>query len=169
MTKKEFAMLAAAMKTYYPRESLLPNDKAMDLWFMQLEDVPYGIAEAALRKWVATERFSPTIADLREKAMEVQGVGMNDWGESWEAVLMAIRRFGRYREREALESMDELTRACVKRLGYGELCMSENIAADRANFRKVYEQLAERKKKDDQIPNGLREMISGLNQKKLEG
>ena len=33
MTKKEFAIFAAALKTYYPREQLLPNSEAMELWF----------------------------------------------------------------------------------------------------------------------------------------
>ena len=169
MTKSEFVKFAAALKTYYPRESILPNQPAIELWYVQLQDLPYEVAEAVLNQWVATERYSPSIAEIRERAAYVMGGGIKDWGESWEAVLMAIRRFGRYREKEALENMDELTRACVKRLGYSEICMSENIQADRANFRKVYEQLAERKKKDEQIPNGLREMISGLNQKKLEG
>lgn len=33
MTKKEFAKIAMALKTYYPKESLLPNEQAMELWF----------------------------------------------------------------------------------------------------------------------------------------
>ena len=31
MDKREFATFAAASKTYYPRENLLPNPQAMEL------------------------------------------------------------------------------------------------------------------------------------------
>jgi hypothetical protein len=37
--------------------------------------------------------------------------------------------------------------------------MSENIAADRANFRMIYERLMERKKNDAQLPKKLRDLI----------
>ena len=46
--KKEFGMFTAALKTYYPREDkLLPNQEAMELWYRQLQDIPYIVAETA--------------------------------------------------------------------------------------------------------------------------
>ena len=71
---------------------------------------------------------------------------------------MAIRRYGSYREVEALESLDELTRATVERLGYRSLCLSEEIEMDRANFRRVYETLAERKRRDESMPTTLKRL-----------
>ena len=49
--------------------------------------------------------------------------------------------------------------------------MSENLANDRANFRMIYEQLAERKKKDAQLPEALTEKINAIlveNKKQME-
>ena len=66
MDKKEFATFTMALKTYYPRENLLPNDQAMTLWFSQLQDIPFEVAQAGLQKWVATNKWSPSIADIRE-------------------------------------------------------------------------------------------------------
>ena len=63
--------------------------------------------------------------------------------------MRAVSRFGMYNQAEALESLDELTRKCTKRLGFGNICTSENITADRANFRMIYEQEANRKKTDN--------------------
>ena len=43
--------------------------------------------------------------------------------------------------------------------------MSENINHDRANFRMIYEQLQERKKREAQTALPLRELIQGIQQK----
>ena len=90
-------MFAMALRTYYPKEQLLPNQQAMELWYRELCDIPYNVAEAALRKWVATNKWSPTIADLREMAATVTEGEMPDWGEGWEQVLKAIKKYGSYR------------------------------------------------------------------------
>ena len=162
MTKQEFATLAMAIRTYYPKEQILPNQQAMELWYRELQDIPADVAEAALRKWVATNKWSPSIAELRETAAEVRNGEIPDWGEGWEKVLTAIRRFGSYREREALDSLDPMTRTCVQRLGFRNICMSENISHDRANFRMMYESLAEREQARQQIALPLQEVISQL-------
>jgi hypothetical protein len=61
--------------------------------------------------------------------------------------------------------MDEVTRQAVKRLGYKELCMSENTMQDRANFRMVFEQIAERKQEKDMLPYSLNQMIEEIQRK----
>jgi len=164
MDKKEFGLFASALRTYYPREALLPNQQAMELWFRQLQDIPYPVAEASLNKCVATNKWSPSIADLREMAASVQHGDIPDWSDSWEVVLRCIGKFGSYRESEALASMDEMTRTAVKRIGFRNICLSENITADRANFRMIYEQLAQRKQKEQQISLPLKELIQGIQQ-----
>lgn len=167
MTKQEFAVFASALRTYYPKEALLPNQQAMELWYRELQDIPYTVAEAGLRQWVATNKWSPTIADIREMTANVSHGEIADWGDAWEKVLRAISRYGSYNEAKALESMDEMTRTCVKRLGFKNICLSENIATDRANFRMIYENLADRKKKEQQTSVTLRTLIEGIQQQGL--
>lgn len=168
VTKKEFAIIAAAMKTYYPRENLIPNNEAMELWYKQLEDIPYKVAEACLNEWVATNRWSPSIADLREAASRILKGEAPDWGEGWKRVQRAISNFGYYRAQEAVASLDDLTRAVVDRMGFRNLCLSENQEADRANFRMIYEQLVVRKEKEDQTPKAVRDLIASIrNENKL--
>ena len=169
MTKQEFAQFVMALKTYYPRETLLPNNQAVELWFRQLSDIPYNIAEVALNQWVATNKWSPSIADIREMALDVQVGVKPDYGEGWEQVQMAIRKYGSYEPQKALDSMDEVTRQVVKQLGWRNLCMSENEAADRANFRMIYERLVERKRQDAQLPETLRNLIGQMQIGMIEG
>lgn len=162
MTKQEFGLFVMALKTYFPREKLLPNEQAVELWYRQLQDLDYKIAETALNEWVATEKWSPSIADIRELAARIRFGEVPDWGDGWRNTMKAIRMYGYYRPEEAMESLDDLTRETVKRLGFQNLCLSENQEADRANFRKIYEQLADRKIRDAQISEKLRDLIAGF-------
>lgn len=162
MDKNEFSMFSMALKTYYPRENLLPNTQAMELWFKQLQDIPYTVAETALNKWVAVNKWSPSIADIRAEAAEIKNGEAPDWGEGWESVIAAIRRYGSYRVDEAMASFESVTRRCVERIGFLNICQSENIAADRANFRTLYEQLAEKEQKHRQMPKMLEQLISKI-------
>ena len=139
------------------------DEQAMELWFRQLQDIPFPVAEAILAKWVATNKWSPSIADIRDSMAEIQNGGQaDDWGEAWDQAMTAIRRFGSYDEDGALASLPPLTRETVRRLGYKSLCWSENQVADRANFRQVYEILAKRKVETDKIPLPVRETLKAL-------
>lgn len=163
MEKREFAILAAAIKTYYSKEKdLLPNQAAMELWYKQLRDIPFPVAEAALDKWAQTNKWSPSIAELREMAATVSHGEIPQWGEGWEQVLKAIRKYGMYNIGPALASLDPLTRQAVESVGFREICLSENIAVERANFRMVYENLAERKKTEQQVALPLQQAIARL-------
>lgn len=163
MDKREFAILAAAIKTYYSKEKdLLPNQAAMELWYRELQDLPFDVAEAAIRKWANTNKWSPTIAELRETAATISYGEIPGWGDGWEKVLKAIRTHGMYNISGALASLDPLTRQAVERVGFREICLSENIAVERANFRMVYESLAERKKTEQQVALPLQQVIERL-------
>lgn len=166
MTKEEFKLFALALKTYYPKEGLLPNSQAMDLWYAQLQDLPYEVASTALNKWVATNKWSPSIADIRSSSTDLVQGETPDWGAGWQQVVDAIRYYGYNRQDEALESMDEVTRQCVKRLGWMNLCLSDNAMADRANFRQIYEQIAEREHRQLMLSQTIQDQIARIAPKK---
>lgn len=62
MEKKEFSVLAAAIRTLYPNE--IPNHAAMDLWYSLLSDLSYESANYALYNWAKTNHFPPKPADI---------------------------------------------------------------------------------------------------------
>lgn len=168
MTRDEFRKFAMALKTYYPREQLLPNREAMELWYRELADIPYTVAEAALRKYVSTNKFSPTIADIREMAATVMYGEKPQWADGWNQLEKAIRKYGSYNVHAAMESMDDITRATVKRLGYRNLCLSTNQMADRANFRTVFEQLVDRRQKEQQMSISLSQIIESIQERGVD-
>lgn len=162
MNKKEFMLFVSALRTYYPKENILPNEQAIRLWYEQLKDIPYKVAELALNKWVATNKWSPSISEIREQVTIITQGEAKDWGEAWESVRDAIRTYGSYQVKEAYDSMDEITSQVVRRLGFLNLCLSEDIQVERANFRMMYEQEVERRKRSAQLPPQLKAIISNM-------
>lgn len=169
VTKEEFALIALALQEYYPKEKLLQTTEAKKLWFKQLEDIPYKVAEAGIQKWVSLNKWSPTIADIREMSTSVTIGELPDWGQAWQETTRAIRKFGRMRASEALDSLSPLTRQAVERIGFTTLCMSENEIADRAHFEKIYNILAVRKLQEAKLPASLKLETQKLRQQYLLG
>ena len=152
MTKQEFSKWVMALKTYYPREQLLPNAQAIELWYQELNDIPMNVAEMALRKWVATNKWSPSIAEVREMCVDVKRGDAPDWSDGWAQVQLAIRRYGQYNPKDAMAMLDPITRDTVQRLGFYNLCVSENPISDRKQFKDTFEIMAKREQMRLQLP-----------------
>ena len=157
MTAQEFGTISAAIKAAWPQANIMPDKQSINVWYTMLADLDYKACMIAIKEHISTCRFAPSIAELRERCSNVTSVPAQNWGDAWENVISAIRFCGMYREEEALQRMDEITRKCVKRLGFQNLCTSENITADRANFRMIYEQEQKAQKELRQLSPALQE------------
>lgn len=168
MTKQEFGIIANALKTYYPRERILPNKEALELWYERLKDLNYQDVSMALNRWVDEEKWSPSIADIRSMCVKINdSESSNEWVDAWGEVERAIRNHGYYREQAALDSMSPITRLCVKAIGWKNICLSEEIGVERGHFRSMYESKSKSVQKAKQIQHSLRtpdesNMLDGL-------
>ena len=90
MTTKEFGILAAAIKTYYPRENIFPTDKSMEMWYEELKDLDYKMASMQVKRHVATKKYPPTIADIRECLVNFSTETELNPMQAWELVLEAM-------------------------------------------------------------------------------
>jgi hypothetical protein len=160
MTQKETAYLLSILRAAYPRfyYDVSPDDLkiSVDTWTVMLSDTSLEIATVALQRLIATSKFPPTIAEMRESISAVIHPTMPDSGDAWGEVVSAISKYGYYRPEEALASMREPVRLAVKCMGWRELCMSENGMADRAHFLRIYETMEKRTKEDNLIPVALK-------------
>jgi hypothetical protein len=156
MNAQEFATISMAIKAAYPSANLMPDRQSKDVWFTMLGDIDYKVCMTALKEIIANNKFTPTIAEIREKCSSLTSPKIKDWGEAWESVIRAIGKFGMYNTQDALDSFDETTRICVKRIGFQNICRDEDYTASRANFRMIYEIEAKRKKANNQLPPQLR-------------
>lgn len=150
MTIEGMEQFAKIVKTTYPRETLLDTAEAFEIWLRFLEDVPDEVGLAVLAEWIAHNKWSPSISDIREGAVGKVHGEIPDWGQAWGTVIKAVGKYGRYQEPEALNSMDELTRACVESIGWKYICNAEeeDIGYLKRDFEVLYKGRAERKKRE---------------------
>ena len=101
-------------------------------------------------------------AEIREVSATIKNGDIPDWVEGWEEVQKAIRKHGMYDIKGAMDSFSPLTRQTVERLGFRNICVSENPMADRANFRQCYEILANREQTRQQVALPLQDVIKQI-------
>lgn len=160
MTAKQFEKISKGITTAFPWANLFPSQEAVEIWYRKLGDIPYDIMVAVVNRWIETKTQPPTIAALRQEAdIVVNGVPPT-WADGWEQTQKAIGRFGYMQREAALSSMDEITRETVRRIGWQQICESENVDALRANFRMVYEALSRRAQENRMITAGTQEKLS---------
>ena len=167
VSKQEFATLVLAMQAMYGDE-FIGTEEAMDVWFALLYDLDYKILSKALQKHMLTNKFKPTVAELREIYADLICPAISDWSEGWEQVSKAIGHYGMYRTEEAMESFDEVTREAVKRLGFQNICVSENIVADRARFEEIYQAIQQRKRIAVNIGSALLDLQEFVNKRLID-
>lgn len=168
MNKDEFAMWAMMLKTYYPKETILPNALSMDQWYMQLQDIPFKVAQAALDKWASNNKWSPSIAEIRELAKEGEVSEVPEWGDAWREALNAVSKYGSYQIQEGLDSLSPLTRRVIEQLGFKELCFADESRLDiyRANFRDIYVKLSQKAKSELMIPERVKKMLLEIEERR---
>lgn len=154
------------MKAVWTDPKFLPDQYAFDVWFSLLKDLPYDATSAAVQQYMLTQKFPPSIAEVREKTTEMLSEHVADSGEAWQQARAAIHRYGNMRADEALASLDETTAEAVRRIGFQEMCDSpiDEHAILRAHFMRVYEQVANRRKEKNALPESLRQKIAKINE-----
>ncbi len=153
MNQAEAKKLVAVLLGAFPQSRI--SQMTPEIYERMLADLDYPAANAAVERLLATAKFMPTIAEIRETALAIAVGEQKPGGSAWGGVLKAISAEGVYRvPGKDFVFSDPVTARCVAALGWENLCNSENQAADRARFIELYERLAvhERRK---QLSEGL--------------
>lgn len=164
MTKGEIAKLLAVLAASYPRFEV--DDLKVQVWHEMLGDLDYSVASLAVKKAVLLNTFPPAISEVREAAAEIMNPERITGPEAWGEVTRAIRKYGYYRQQEALASLSPITARVVRYMGWREICVSEEpLGVIRGQFLKMYEQVATREKEEQLLPPAMRDMITQLSEK----
>ena len=164
MTFKEFGQLADAIKTYFPKDNMLPTDTAMELWYDMLKDMDYKSAYIGLKNHVATSRFPPTIADIRNGTVISQPNELNE-AEAWSLVSKAIRNSG-YNSAEEFAKLPPLVQKAVglpSQLRTWALDENFNEQLASSNFMKCYRNELARQREFQKMPKEVQNMIVKVN------
>lgn len=135
MTRDEVAKLLAILHVAWPQATVGDAGGQVTAYHLALADVPYPAGEAAVAGWLKTGRFFPAPSELRELAAEALGVAPGI-DQAWSEVVGAIRSVGVYGQPRFSHPLIAET---VRRIGWRTLCGSENLAADREWFARLYQ------------------------------
>lgn len=168
MTREEFGKVAAILKAAYEKDKFLSQRETMEVWYMLLKDMPYEVAKESAVRHMRTCKFPPTPAEIIGQAVDAIMPEQENWSCEWENVQKLISKYGIWDEQAALAEMKPMTQIVVKRLGFKSLCLSENVMADRANFRTIYEQEQNRMRNKSISSAGFKELMDRSNALLLE-
>jgi hypothetical protein len=168
----EFAMLAAKMKAVYTSATFLPDKFALETWFHYLEDLPKDQCEAAVERYMTTNKFPPTIADIRSMAVENATADTTMTAlEAWARVRKAIRN-GYY---GAEEEWAKLPESCRQVLGspsnlraMAQLDSKQVETVEQSHFIRAYDANILRRKDEAKIPESVMRLIGSIKQEALE-
>ena len=176
MTAKEFGILADAIKTYFPRDNVLPTENAMRLWYEELKDIPYQLAHLALQKYVCTNKFAPTIADIREQVAELSNQNYDGLNETaaWSMVWKAICNSGYHAEEEFAKLPPVIQRAVHSPAQLREWALLENIDGKtitvlQSDFQRTFRVEQQRERERSKLSPDVLKLMRPLNNPQIEG
>lgn len=146
MTRTEAAKILAVIAGLW--SNFKGDEKTVDAWAVAFRNIPYANVEQALMFLFETENrpFAPTANELYQAVKKLHRPVEGDLSpeEAWGVVLQAIRKFGFYRELEAMAALPPVIAAAARAMTWEELCCGENHDALRAHFFRTYEAMRER-------------------------
>ena len=143
----------------------------IEVWFQCLKDLPLPALQTAITRYLCEGDDWPSIAKIRKLAGSAMYGECLSFGESFDAMLSAIRQHGSYNEQAARAKLDGLTWISVQGLGgWDAVCDSptDQRSTLRAQFRMVYEGLRQREESHRALPESVRPRIENPGQGRIE-
>ena len=168
LTPQEVKMLALVVlaSSSYPSMQSKDPQPIVSAWSLMLADIPLEILQAAVLKVCRESEFFPSVAQIVAAAAELdpRNEKLPSAAEAWEEVEQQICAAGIYKS--PVFSSD-LVRRAARAIGWLQLCSSENPAADRAHFLRLYESMKNKRKEAKEIEQvmkiaGVGDMIRAL-------
>ena len=165
MNDVEVKQMLATMVSVYTKK-LMPeiNEFTVNVWQRILADIDFKAAQASLIKWMSTERYPPTPADIRSGIAIAQMGVISSPDDAWKLIQQAVRKYGYMNQDEALKSFPELINRIVGRFGWMHYCMMpmEDVATYYAQFRNAYNDECQKTKERLQIPDDIQKTLARI-------
>lgn len=167
MNRVEVTELFTLISSAYPKDQTFAalstatasmTKQATLMWYEMLKDIPFAALQAALARHASTSPFPPSIAELRT-ALVPEGISAD---AAWGMVRKAISQHGFYQGKEAKESLPPEVWNIVERMGWREMCFSENPDVIRGQFVKLYELQRKREQEHAALPSELAQRLGQI-------
>lgn len=170
MTRADAAKLVAIVVTAYPNYDKFRDPQAVEatvnLWALMFESDPGGIVGLAVKKHIATNKWPPSVAEIRELMLEAQRPDLIPPDQAWAAVSDLMYQEGQYNHGNLHQQLPPLIARAVETIGWGNLwemhrayCVGGKPGMDRVAFMQQYTPMYEREKSNAMTPKAIGEGI----------
>lgn len=140
MTSEQATKIITMLAAAYPNQAL--TTPTMQVYTQLLADLAYEQAQAAVIKHIATNKFFPSIAEIRKAALDVSIDSLPSPAGAWSETQDQIRLIGSYGTPSFSNPLIAKTVSAMG--GWVDLCRSEEpTGVIRAHFLRIYEGLQE--------------------------
>ena len=159
MTKQDICALVALAASSNPTMQSKDPAPIVAAWSLMLADLDPVVAKAAVIKVCRESDYFPSVARIVAAAEELdpRNEKLPTAAEAWEEVEQQICAAGIYK---SPVFSNDLVRRAARSIGWLQLCSSENPAADRAHFLKLYESMRSKHKEQKEIEQVMK--IAGV-------
>lgn len=173
MNRKDAAQLVAIVVTAYPNFDKFKDADSVkatvNLWAMMFEDVEAGLVALAVKKHIATNKWPPSVAELREILLEVAHPDLIQPDKAWLAVSDLLYSAGEFNHGDLNQQLPPLVARAVEAIGWSNLWEMHRSCyrggkpgMDRVAFIQQYTPMYEREKAKSMTPEALTAQIESV-------
>ncbi len=170
MTRSDAAKLMGIIVLAYPNYDKFKDEKqvkaTVELWTSMFSEDDARVVGLAVKKHIATNKWPPSVAELRELMLEMTAPDLIAPDQAWLAVSDFIKLHGEHSYGGEKTSLPPLVRRAVESIGYHNLyemnCGSyrgSKPGMAKAAFMNLYEQLYERERTRAMTPESVTQQI----------
>lgn len=165
---EDFRTIVRGLQAAFPRDNFIPNEYTFNLWYTALQDIPYPSLNKASTSYIMSNRFPPTIADIRQLAYDLSAQPDELPSAAWNQLLRALREAYAPDSEEVWNQLPDITKKIVggyatfRAWGNTELSALESV--QRPMFVKRFEEYSQRERQAAAIPQALRKPEPALPQ-----
>ena len=90
LSRDDFKVIVASLKSAFPSWKM--DELTFNLWYTTLQDIPYPTLNKAAMNYIMTNKYNPTIADLRELSYRLSTDAPMLAPAAWNQLIRALRQ-----------------------------------------------------------------------------
>lgn len=163
---EDFRTIMRGLIAAYPRDNFIPNEFTFNLWFSTLHDIDYPTLNRAAQAYIMSNKFPPTIAEIRQIAYDLDAPADGLAAEEWARLMKALGHAGSPEAADYWNRLPETTKEIVG--GFSEyrewslLPVADLMTVHRPMFIKRFEEKERMRRFRGAVPTALSPPVKRL-------
>lgn len=168
----DFKVITRGLLAAYPRSNFIPNEFTFNLWYKALCDIPYPVLNRASYRYIQSNVYPPTIADIRAVAMDMTVDAGTEASQEWDRLLRALGMAYAPESEAVWEGLPPITKLVVG--GYsafrawGNTDTSSLESVQRPMFIKRYEEYKQREQREMSVQEAVRVPLPSIESREVK-